>query len=76
VSRSLREPEALSHLPLSHLPLSHLPLSHLPLSSLLLPTFAALLAICAVALSLSLSPTVVAAAGQILSASSGGPGWP
>jgi hypothetical protein len=43
------------------------------MSSLLLPTFAALLAVCAVALSLGLSPTVVAAAGQILSASSGGP---
>jgi hypothetical protein len=66
VSRSLREPEALSASALSHL----------PLSSLLLPTFAALLAVYAVALSLGLSPTVVAAAGQILSASSGGPGWP
>jgi hypothetical protein len=66
VSRSLREPEALSASALSRL----------PLSSLLLPTFAALLAVYVVALSLGLSPTVVAAAGQILSASSGGPGWP
>jgi hypothetical protein len=68
VSRSLREPEALSRLPLSRLPLSRLPLSRR-----LLPTFATLLAICAMALSLGLSPTVVATAGQILSASSGGP---
>jgi hypothetical protein len=43
------------------------------LSRFLLPTFAALLSACAVALSLGLSPTVVAVAGQIISASSGGP---
>jgi len=47
--------------------------SRLPLSRLLLPTFAALLSVCVVALSLGLSPAVVATAGQILSASSGGP---
>jgi hypothetical protein len=63
VSRSFHEPEALS---------ASAP-SRLLLPRLLPPTFAALLAICAVALSLGLSPTIVAAAGQILSASSGGP---
>jgi hypothetical protein len=63
VSRSLHEPEALS---------ASAP-SRLPLSRLLLPAFAALLAVCAVALSLGLSPTLVAVAGPVLSASSGGP---
>jgi hypothetical protein len=52
------------------------PLSRLPLPRLLLPAFAAFLGVWAVALSLGLSPTVLAVAGQIMSGSSGGPVWP